>query len=1016
VGALLDDVDRIAASSVARMQRLLASYAKLPPEQLTAVTITKARALLEAVRASDADRTLVEDPFRVPEKTRAGQGIPSEDMLQACRIVLEVMREEAHSVARRLGIADDVLLGFVEASLQWGDIGIRASALACREAEIRELERVAAEQAALRRIATLVAEGAAPTEVFENLAQEVAQVTGDVDCAVCQDFGDGTIAVLGAWGDWDLGKIRIGERFAVDGSSVFVRVRDAGGRYRTGEHSTTSGAIVERGEEYGIHSAGGCPIVVGGRVWGVVVLARYDDEPLPPESESRIAQFAELAGTAVANFAAQREVARLADEQTALRRVATLVAEGGPPNDVFDAVAVELADVLRADYVVVCRYELDSELTVLAHRGTASLEVPWSTRMSHDGGSVEAVVWRTGWSARLESCEGVPDTIADLARAEGVEVTLGAPVVVAGRLWGVATVGWNAGQSPPTDTEDRMARFAELLATGIANADSTEALRRLADEQAALRRVATLVAEGAPPTAVFDAVIVEIERLLSAGGVTLLRYEPDDEATVLAHRGPGAESIPPGSRVSHADGESATAIVWRTKRPARHLHADEAPGAIPAIAHKMGLRAAAAAPLVVEGKLWGCVVANWPTDGAPPIGTEKRMAKFAALLATAIANAESSEALRRLADEQGSLRRVATLVAEGAPPTAVFDAVAAEMATLLGADGITLVRYEPEDEVTVVAHRGPAVQQLPPGTRVRHDGASVSATVRRTQRPARMESYADTHGHIGEVIEGLEYRSGVGAPIVVDGRLWGATIASWTAEEPPPPGTEDRLAEFAELLDTAIANADSGNQLAASRARLVTEADDARRRVVRDLHDGAQQRLLQTIVTLGLAQRALEPTNEKARGLVEEALAHARQGNAELRELARGILPGVLIQAGLRGGISSIVSRLDIPVEVDVPSERFPPEIEASAYFVAAEALTNVVKHSHAERAWVTARIEDRMLRIEVRDDGVGGADPDGHGLVGLRDRVTAISGQLVLETPEGGGTLLSANLPVSDG
>jgi signal transduction histidine kinase len=239
-------------------------------------------------------------------------------------------------------------------------------------------------------------------------------------------------------------------------------------------------------------------------------------------------------------------------------------------------------------------------------------------------------------------------------------------------------------------------------------------------------------------------------------------------------------------------------------------------------------------------------------------------------------------------------------------------------------------------------------------------------------------------------------------------------LTIWRREGSPPADTEERMGKFAELLETAIANADSRDQLTASRARLVTEADDARRRVVRDLHDGAQQRLLQAIVTLKLAQRALEPTsNATADALIAEALAHAQQGNTELRELAHGILPAVLVQGGLRGGVRSIVSRLDLPVEIDVPSERFSAEVEASAYFVVAEALTNVVKHACAERAEVRASMGNGMLRVEVRDDGVGAADPSGHGLVGLADRVTAIGGELVVHSPEAGGTLVAANLPV---
>jgi signal transduction histidine kinase len=279
-----------------------------------------------------------------------------------------------------------------------------------------------------------------------------------------------------------------------------------------------------------------------------------------------------------------------------------------------------------------------------------------------------------------------------------------------------------------------------------------------------------------------------------------------------------------------------------------------------------------------------------------------------------------------------------------------------------------------------------------------------------------MDSYADTHGHIGEVIEGLRFRSGVGAPIVVEGRLWGTTIANWIGADPPPEDTEERMAKFTQLLETAIANADTRDQLTASRARLVTEADEARRRVVRDLHDGAQQRLVTSILTLTLARQALREDDDEAESLVAEALEQVQQGNAELRELAHGILPPVLAHGGLRAGIGTVVARLDLPVEVDVPAERFPAAIEASAYFVVAEALTNVLKHAHAGRAAVRGVVQDGMLHVEVRDDGIGGADPGGHGLVGMSDRVTALGGMLKIESPTGGGTLVAATLPLSRG
>jgi len=277
-----------------------------------------------------------------------------------------------------------------------------------------------------------------------------------------------------------------------------------------------------------------------------------------------------------------------------------------------------------------------------------------------------------------------------------------------------------------------------------------------------------------------------------------------------------------------------------------------------------------------------------------------------------------------------------------------------------------------------------------------------------------MEGHDSAEGAIAEIARDTGLRSSVSAPISDEGGLWGLITASWQADEPPPPDTEERMVKFAELLDTAIANADSRAQLTASRARLVTAGDEARRRVVRDLHDGAQQRLVHTIVTLKLAQRALRQEDKNAEALVGQALQHAEQSNVELRELAHGILPAALTRGGLRSGVNALVARLDLPVGVQVSSERVPAEIEASAYFLVAEALTNVIKHARAARAEVTASVEDGVLQVAIRDDGVGGADPTGHGLVGMADRVSALGGQLSVDSPEDGGTLVSAMLPLS--
>jgi signal transduction histidine kinase len=379
------------------------------------------------------------------------------------------------------------------------------------------------------------------------------------------------------------------------------------------------------------------------------------------------------------------------------------------------------------------------------------------------------------------------------------------------------------------------------------------------------------------------------------------------------------------------------------------------------------------------------------------------------------ADLRRSEAhLAQLAGEQTALRRVATLVAREASEAEVFTAIAHGIGELLGAEEIRMLRYEGDRTAVVVAESGQRKDVLPVGSRHRLGGQNAVSRVFRTGHPARIDDYGTSSGQIAERVRSADVRGVVAVPILVESRLWGAMVTGTTGDEPFPPETESRLGQFTELMATAIANADARDQLTASRARVLTAADEARRRVVRDLHDGAQQRLVQAIVTLRLAQEAVREKDREAEPLVGEALELAERGIAELRELSHGILPTVLTHGGLRAAVGSVVARLDLPVEFEVPGERFPAEIEASAYFVVAEALTNVVKHANAERAEVRAFVQDGMLRIEVRDDGIGGADPGGNGLVGMDDRVTALGGRLRIESQAGAGTLVAATLPLT--
>jgi signal transduction histidine kinase len=277
-----------------------------------------------------------------------------------------------------------------------------------------------------------------------------------------------------------------------------------------------------------------------------------------------------------------------------------------------------------------------------------------------------------------------------------------------------------------------------------------------------------------------------------------------------------------------------------------------------------------------------------------------------------------------------------------------------------------------------------------------------------------MDSYESSSGTLAEAAREAGMRSAVGAPVIVEGRVWGVMLASWQKTEALLADTEERMAQFTGLIATAIANAQNRDELAASRARVVATGDETRRRIERDLHDGAQQSLMHTVITLKLAKRARRDDDGAVMVLVDEALEHAARATGELRDLAHGILPASLSR-GLNAGIETLVARVRMPVSADVTEERLPPALEATAYFIVAEALTNVVKHARASRAHVRATVDAGALRVEVRDDGVGGADLDGgSGLLGLRDRVAAINGELTVDSPPGGGTAIVATLPLN--
>jgi signal transduction histidine kinase len=376
---------------------------------------------------------------------------------------------------------------------------------------------------------------------------------------------------------------------------------------------------------------------------------------------------------------------------------------------------------------------------------------------------------------------------------------------------------------------------------------------------------------------------------------------------------------------------------------------------------------------------------------------------------------QSVEEFARLVKTQTALRRIATHVAHGAAPAEVLDAVATELGQLIGTDGAHIVRYEADGTATVVAVWGTPDIGIPVGTRLSLDGHNVSATVLKTGRTARMDSYADAPGPLAAHLRQHHVRGAVGAPIFVEGRLWGVVTATITREEPLARDAEARLAEYTDLIATAIATAQARADLATSRVRVVVAADQARQQIERNLHDGVQQHLITIAIEAGDTEASVPSELPKLRQRLS-AVTHGLTGVLDdLREVSRGIHPTILSDIGLRPALKGLARRSRVPVELDVRLEgRLPESVEVAAYYIVAEALANAAKHAHASHVRIDATVRNGWLRLCVRDDGVGGADPArGSGLVGLTDRVDALGGTITIDSPPGQGTSLHAELPL---
>ena len=360
----------------------------------------------------------------------------------------------------------------------------------------------------------------------------------------------------------------------------------------------------------------------------------------------------------------------------------------------------------------------------------------------------------------------------------------------------------------------------------------------LADEQAALRRVATFVARAPDPVTVFDMVTREASQLLDLPVLTLMRFESDGTVTVLAAA--SVSPYPVGANIV-LDGPSVIATILETGQQARIDSYEGLTGAVAARLRSAGAQAAYGVPILVDGKVWG-VMAAVLTDAVVADDAEQRLANFTELIATAVSNAQARDDLSRLVAEQASLRRVATLVARESTGEDLFSVVAGEVQQLFDVPDVAIVRYEQRD-VVLVGTAG-ANPFIPDGSRWSLDGPSVCAAVLDSGRPARMNDYHGLRGTVAAMAQKAGFRSVAGAPIVVDGRVWGAIVIVSTFD-PLPERSEVHVAAYTELhVATAISNANTRAELLASRARIVTAGDEARKRIERNLHDGIQQRLI----------------------------------------------------------------------------------------------------------------------------------------------------------------------------
>jgi PAS domain S-box-containing protein len=722
---------------------------------------------------------------------------------------------------------------------------------------------------------------------------------------------------------------------------------------------------------------------------------------------------------------AERELRRLADEQEALRRVATLVADEAAPDVIFASVAEEIARILVADRCAIGRFEADDSMTMVAYWSNEEPKGPVGTRIDLQGDGVTAAVRESRRPILIDDHEAFSGPLIDYARSLGAlpRSTVAAPIFVEGRVWGSIFASTMAVEIA-SGTESRVEDFAELVATAIANTETRDSLRRLVDEQAALRRVATLVAAGIQPEDLFSAVSEEVARLFTADGAGVGRFEPDGSGVVVVGTSQSLRSIPVGSR-QDLDASLTAGEVYRTGRTVRKdVRRDDigdaaALGEMAQRVLSLGFFSTVAAPIVVEGQLWGLVTAS-STHATMPPDTENRVESFCELVATAIANAASRTELaasearaRALADEQAALRRVATLAAQGVSPDELFSAVAQEVAGIIDIPVVAVNRYEADGTFTILGIAGETSFTV--GSRWPVEDEGIAGMILATRRPSRVDDYSTMPGQLGEAVREDLVVSTLGVPIVVEGSIWGFMIAAAKPGRPIPADTEERLARFTELVATAVSNATTRSELIASRARIVAAADEAKRRIERNLHDGTQQRLIALGLDLQTVRDSIPADQQDAQSGLRRIRHELEAVLEDVRELSHGLHPALLSQAGLGPSLRALARKSPIPVTLKVSvSERPSEPTETAVYYVISEALANAAKHSRASQISVVLTTSRSEIRATIEDDGRGGAEASaGSGLVGLIDRLEALGGRLALDSPPGHGTRISIEMPL---